>query len=136
MTQNELEKLIEKIDDLIVQATKERSHYYTASVLKECRKCMERYQDTEEVYQKVMDEKCAKDEIHCTCVPFLRRRIAEIERARIIEQGGWEEVKKYQDKIDELKKTMPKGHVVKNCACKKCRKTMFGGKQSEGIFND
>ncbi len=30
--------IIEKINDLIEQATKERSHYYTASVLKEARR--------------------------------------------------------------------------------------------------
>ena len=30
-------ELLEKIDDLIVQATEERSHHYTESVLKEAR---------------------------------------------------------------------------------------------------
>lgn len=29
--------LIEKIDDLILQATREKSHYYTKSVLEECK---------------------------------------------------------------------------------------------------
>jgi hypothetical protein len=33
--------IYEKIDDLILQATKERSHYYTKSVLVECKEYIE-----------------------------------------------------------------------------------------------
>ena len=32
-----IKEIQEKIDDLIEQATKEKSHYYTKSVLEECR---------------------------------------------------------------------------------------------------
>ena len=32
-----------------------------------------------EQYKLVMEERCAPDEHHCTCVPFLRKRIAELE---------------------------------------------------------
>ena len=32
-----------------------------------------------EQYKRVMEERCAPDEHHCTCVPFLRKRIAELE---------------------------------------------------------
>lgn len=35
--------------------------------------------DIEGAYRTVIDEKCASDEKHCTCVPHLRRRIAELE---------------------------------------------------------
>ena len=34
--------------------------------------------DYDETYRMVMDEKCAGDEIHCTCVPHLRRGIKEL----------------------------------------------------------
>ncbi len=30
-------------------------------------------------YYRVVDDECAPDEKHCTCVPHLRRRIAELE---------------------------------------------------------
>lgn len=35
--------------------------------------------DIEDAYRIVIDEKCAPDEKHCTCVPHLRRRVAELE---------------------------------------------------------
>jgi len=30
-------------------------------------------------YEQVVNEQCASDELHCTCVPALRKRIAELE---------------------------------------------------------
>jgi hypothetical protein len=35
--------------------------------------------DYEESHLRVMNERCANDERHCTCVPALRARIAELE---------------------------------------------------------
>jgi hypothetical protein len=32
-------------------------------------------------YHRVMSEECASDETHCTCVPALRKRVAELEAA-------------------------------------------------------
>ena len=51
--------------------------------------CKKRYQDRlgertyelqslKETYKNIIDEKCAGDEVHCTCVPALRSRIAEL----------------------------------------------------------
>lgn len=34
-------------------------------------------------YRKVMSDQCAPDERHCSCVPHLRARIAELERERV-----------------------------------------------------
>lgn len=34
--------------------------------------------DVEESHRQVMDERCPSDEQHCTCVPILRREIAEL----------------------------------------------------------
>lgn len=39
----------------------------------------ERIQDFEEDYRNTLSGKCAPDEKHCSCVPHLRRRIAELE---------------------------------------------------------
>lgn len=36
--------------------------------------------DIEEETRMVMSEKCPTDEVHCTCVPVLRRRIADLEK--------------------------------------------------------
>ncbi len=41
--QEYLKTLLDKIDDLILQATKERSHYYVASVLKECKQVIDKF---------------------------------------------------------------------------------------------
>lgn len=43
----------------------------------------ERAQDFEDDYRKVMSDQCAPDERHCSCVPHLRKRIAELERERV-----------------------------------------------------
>lgn len=53
----------------------------------------ERLSDFIESYQKVIGEECSPDERHCTCVPSLRTRIAELEGAlngasRLILVGG------------------------------------------------
>ena len=39
----------------------------------------ERIRQYEEDFRKVITEECASDEKHCSCVPHLRRRIAELE---------------------------------------------------------
>jgi len=39
----------------------------------------EQIADMNDAYKVVMDEKCADDEIHCTCVPALRQQIKELE---------------------------------------------------------
>ena len=46
----------------------------------EIERLKERIEDYEDSYRCVIDEKCAGDEMHCTCVPNLRRRIAELEK--------------------------------------------------------
>ena len=35
----------------------------------------------ENAYKMAMDEKCSGDQVHCSCVPILRVKIAELERA-------------------------------------------------------
>lgn len=45
-------KLLEDIDDLIIQATKERSHFYVKSVLERCK---ERIKDDELALEKVQN---------------------------------------------------------------------------------
>ena len=35
--------------------------------------------DVAATFRRVLDEKCPTDEVHCTCVPVLRQRIAELE---------------------------------------------------------
>ena len=39
----------------------------------------EEIDDANETYRMVIEEKCPTDEVHCTCVPHLRRRIKELE---------------------------------------------------------
>ena len=44
---------------------------------------IERAADFQADYRKVMSDQCAPDERHCSCVPHLRARIAELERERV-----------------------------------------------------
>lgn len=37
--------------------------------------------DIKEAYKQVMSERCPTDEVHCTCVPFLRAELAELRDA-------------------------------------------------------
>ncbi len=41
------------------------------------------YKEVSEVHEKIMDEKCASDEIHCTCVPVLREEIKRLRQTLI-----------------------------------------------------
>lgn len=59
----------------------------------------EQLKDRDEAYRKVMEEKCPPDEKHCTCVPFLRERIAELEADR--DRLDWLEKHKFKDSADE-----------------------------------
>ncbi len=37
--------------------------------------------DIHDQHRRVMSEKCPTDEVHCTCVPVLRREVERLERA-------------------------------------------------------
>jgi len=49
MTQADKIKLLKDVEDLILQATVERSHFYTGSVLKKCRELILETLDVESV---------------------------------------------------------------------------------------
>ncbi len=50
--------------------------------------------DYDDTYRTVMDEKCSKDEVHCTCVPGLRMGIRELET----------KVGEYEEMLEAIKK--------------------------------
>jgi hypothetical protein len=47
------------------------------ALLEEIETLRERIADFEDDYRKVTSEKCAPDELHCSCVPHLRRALRE-----------------------------------------------------------
>ncbi len=57
----------------------------------------EELKDIKESYDIVINEKTCDDEKHCTCVPFLRTRIKELE----------DKVKMYENQIRQFKKDYP-----------------------------
>ncbi len=73
MTIEEIKKLLAKIDDGDNQDVHE-------AILKAFAELDEQLSDITEAHKQVMEERCAPDEHHCTCVPFLRQRIAELEK--------------------------------------------------------
>ena len=68
--------IIKEIDNLMEQATKEKSHYYVKSVLEKCK----------------------------SVIKLQAKELERVNRQRTIEQGAWEEVKKYQDEIAKLRR--------------------------------
>jgi uncharacterized small protein (DUF1192 family) len=38
--------------------------------------------DVEDSYERIMNEECSPDEMHCTCVPLLRNKITDLENQR------------------------------------------------------
>ena len=53
----------------------------------------------DEYYRKVMNEECAPDEVHCTCVPALRDGIAALKREL---QDAKELIYRYENPDDVL----------------------------------
>ena len=51
---------------------------YNYKLLNKIKQLEDELSDIKESYKIVMDEKCADDEKHCTCVPILRDKIHEI----------------------------------------------------------
>jgi hypothetical protein len=49
-----------------------------------CKRCYEeleeKLKDITDTYKEVMNEKCSADEMHCTCVPFLRDEIKQLRK--------------------------------------------------------
>jgi len=45
----------------------------------------QRLHEYESAWKRIMDEECAPDEVHCSCVPGLKMRIRELD-SRIAEQ--------------------------------------------------
>ena len=55
----------------------------------------EEIEATQEAHRVVMAEKCAEDEVHCTCVPFLReeiKRLREMTKGISYSQFLWDEL--------------------------------------------
>jgi hypothetical protein len=95
---------------------------------------------------RVLNEDCPSDEAHCTCVPHLRARIAELERSRadlvdafgmgdqrdlcnaVRQAGAKNEI--YKRRIAELEKKIE----LKNAALDVCAKAMrLAAKEMEAL---
>ena len=48
-------------------------------MVREIDRLRERISDYEDDYRHTINEECAGDEVHCSCVPHLRKRIKELE---------------------------------------------------------
>jgi uncharacterized coiled-coil protein SlyX len=66
--------------------------------------------DIEETTKIVMSEKCADDEVHCTCVPVLRQKVRELEEYKLHNYDPAESIRlnsgimQQKTKIAELEK--------------------------------
>ncbi|KKM75532.1 hypothetical protein LCGC14_1389260 [marine sediment metagenome] len=80
------------------------------------------YKEVSEVHEKVMDEKCASDEIHCTCVPVLREEIKRL-RQTLIDSTK---------KIDELRGALDRAHKIFGVESDKLKKEFGAKKIDEG----
>ncbi len=75
-------KLSEEIHKEIMFLVKDLSDEEIKYVKELCSKVAQleaELEDWRAASEKVLNEECAPDEKHCTCVPFLRKRIDELE---------------------------------------------------------
>jgi len=56
-------------------------------------------QDIIDAYKTTMDEKCTLNEMHCTCVPFLRKHIKELESRNAKIDDELQDTKFYLDQL-------------------------------------
>jgi len=71
-------KQLEEINTKLAEQLEASMGDYT-DANKKIKQLEEQIADMNDAYKVVMDEKCADDEIHCTCVPALRQQIKELE---------------------------------------------------------
>ena len=67
-----------------VNETVARTKPIIAKKILECQEKDKKLTEIKETYKNIIDEKCAGDEVHCTCVPALRLRIEKLEKRVII----------------------------------------------------
>lgn len=83
------------------------------AVQTELRTLKEALTDRDDDYKKIMNEQCAPDEKHCSCVPHLKKRIAEyqkelLESKACISCGG-----RFVDTLSQM-------HPIETNRCKGC----------------
>lgn len=73
----------------------------------ECDRLRAEVADWRETQRSVIEEKCPTDEVHCTCVPMLRKELAELRHANQLVGGERDELARcYEEKrveLDELR---------------------------------
>ena len=102
------EEEMSDIKDRMVFLADEGNFYEACLVAGEYIKQLEeQIADMNDAYKVVMDEKCADDEIHCTCVPALRQQIKQLEDERrmyLDEKATFkEQVKQLEDMLKDIK---------------------------------
>jgi len=75
--ENERLKLIEKAYSSVLPDYLEYKHK-NEELREEKKRLKSELDDINDSFKTVMDEKCAKDEVHCTCVPHFKRGVAEL----------------------------------------------------------
>jgi hypothetical protein len=48
--------------------------------------------EAQKLYTRIMEEKCPSDEVHCTCVPVLRKQILTLEQRNELLEAALEKV--------------------------------------------
>jgi len=100
--------IVEEYDALVKKYKElEKSNFQYIKALERIKQLEEQIADMNDAYKVVMDEKCADDEIHCTCVPALRQQIKQLEDERrmyLDEKATFkEQVKQLEDMLKDIK---------------------------------
>ena len=83
--------LIEQVDEILLVDAKRRIIQLETEI-----------NDWKDTFRIVLADECAPDERHCTCVPFLRARIAQFETENAALKRELTEWRKYHREATEL----------------------------------
>ena len=99
-------RLLERIKESGEQRLNDKESI--AGLTKSCKEAITELQSIKETHKNIIDEKCAGDELHCTCVPALRERITNLDKLSKYLSGKFrekdQELQSAKERIEELEK--------------------------------
>lgn len=96
--QSSLDAALAELNDL-KQSIADLSHPNCKMLLAELDALKAEVADWRDTQRAVMSEKCQTDEVHCTCVPMLKKKIAELEAERDRLRKALQEIIEFCDKF-------------------------------------
>ena len=105
-------RLLERIKESGEQRLNDKESI--AGLTKSCKEAITELQSIKETHKNIIDEKCAGDELHCTCVPALRERITNLDKLSKYLSGKFREKDQELQSAKERIEALAEGHADLN----------------------